>query len=122
MGRALNILYKLEEMATVYSSPVFQIKVYSEPLGNPSFHLIKPNMFEVVLKIKDLKVLEVKFDKLKRKKVTFKLSSKELKKLKTIFCIKDSIGDTNWKQIIFAWNILNPKYKLDLNTINKYCS
>lgn len=105
---------KLYEMASVYSSPVFLIKVYTEPLGNPSFHLIKPNEFEVVLTLDNLKVLEVKFDKKKRKKMTFKLNSKEEKKLKNIFReIPRGDVENIWGQIVNYWNSLNPKFAID---------
>jgi hypothetical protein len=107
----------LYEMATIFRDPKFIIRVHTEPLAQKSFHLIKPNLYEVVLTIPDLKVLEVKFDSQKRKRMTFKLNAKELKTLRTIFKSKPPNSPTTvWISILDQWNKLNPKYPVDIKT------
>jgi len=52
----------LQEMAKVGNKDGYIFRVYKEPFGNPSFHLEYKNDFEIVLQIKDLKILEIKFN------------------------------------------------------------
>ncbi len=113
MGLAEKQL-QLHETASIYSSPVFLIKVCTEHLLAPSFYLIKPNEFAVILKLSDLSVLDVKHDEKNRKRMTFSLSVKEKKKLKKIFMEVPEGGVENvWAQIINFWNALNPKFAVD---------
>lgn len=111
----MNLSKKRYEAAHVYRSPFFIIKVHTNPLGKPSFHLIKPDEFEVVLAFDDLSVLEVKYDKKKRKKLTFSLTSKELMELEIIFKeVQKGDLENVWAQAVNIWNGLNPK-----NLVNK---
>jgi hypothetical protein len=52
----------LIEMARIGDMGNYSFWVYTEPLGNPSFHLKFKKDFEIVLQMKDFKILEVKFN------------------------------------------------------------
>ncbi|MBF0474175.1 MAG: hypothetical protein HQK91_13895 [Nitrospirae bacterium] len=108
-------LEPLNEMATVgYFDNKYQISIYPEPLGNPSFHL-RCKEWEVVLKINDFTVLEVTspFNK------GTKLPNRIMKKLMQFLNSKHELGTTNWKFLLATWNSNNPKYKVDLIEIPK---
>jgi hypothetical protein len=84
--------------------------IFPEPLGNPSFHL-STNDFEVVLRIKDLSILEWKRGKLK---VKGRIPSDDVKRFLE-WAKDDSVGINNWKFLIRTWNENNPKYRIDWN-------
>lgn len=50
----------LIEMARIGDAGPYSFWVYTEPLNNPSFHFKHKTDFEVVLQMKDLKILEIK--------------------------------------------------------------
>jgi len=65
MTRAKKVIMALDEMARIGFLKTklgdLEVRIYPEPLGNPSFHLLnKDQKYELVLQIKDLKVIEVK--------------------------------------------------------------
>jgi hypothetical protein len=83
------------------------ISVYTEPLGNPSFHIKnKTGELECVYQIKDFRLLE--------KKTKDEFTSKELKLFSNFFKEENKhySGFTNWQVLLRQWNIINPKYEI----------
>jgi len=111
--KALDILNNnlLIEMATLGTYDNHKVTLYTEPYGNPSFHLNYKNEWEVVLEIEGFEILEVKKGKFKKGEI---IPNKEMKALLNWFELtsKDSSKLTNWESLIFSWNTLNPKYKI----------
>ena len=103
-----------EEMAKVYRNDDtgYELRIYTEPLGNPSFHVLYKNEWNVVLQIKDFKILEVKrgiFEKGKqlpnniRKDIVNILKENRKEKL------------TYWDFLLLTWNAINEKFLIDEN-------
>lgn len=100
----------LNEMARVGTFGKFEIRIYPEPLGNPSFHLIKRDEYEVVLQIKDYRILEWKFNKKNIKDIP----NSDLWDVKSYLGSSHELGITNWQYLIATWNSNNPKFKIEL--------
>jgi hypothetical protein len=102
----------LIEMATVVSKFGFTFRVYTEPQGNPSFHIEYKNEWEVVLQISDFRILESKYGDFKKGE---QLPNKVKKILKGILSLKKE-DITYWKVLLILWNALNEKYLIDTKT------
>lgn len=87
--------------------------VHKEPQGNFSIHIIFKKEYEVVLQLKDLKILEWKWNIKKIKWVPKKHLKEMVKFLKAPD--KQFPEQTNWKVLLMAWNRENPKYEQDVN-------
>ena len=109
MSKAKDLI-ELCEMARIGVFGKFEIRIYPEPLGNPSFHLIKQDEYEVVLRIKDFEVLEWKFNKRNLKRV----SGADMKEVTQYLHQRHELGVTNWQFLVATWNSNNPKYQLPL--------
>lgn len=100
----------LIEMARIGDYGQYSFWVYSEPLKNPSFHLKHKTDFEIVLQIKDLKVLEIKSNQSR-----FKFKKGELPPSEILSMIRSFFAEpnarrselTNLDAIDFAWKIIN---------------
>jgi hypothetical protein len=68
----------LTEMARIGTNGAYSFWVYTEPLKNPSFHLKHKTDFEIVLQMKDLNVLEIKYNQSKFKFEKGKLPPSEI--------------------------------------------
>jgi len=55
-------MIQILEMAQITSEGALSIWVYTEPLGNPSFHLKRKGEYEVALQIKDFGIFQWKFN------------------------------------------------------------
>jgi len=102
-----------EEMAKVYRNDTtgYEIRIYTEPLGNPSFHVLYKDVWEVVLQIKDLKVLEIKHGKLFKKGEFLPVNIK-----KDIINILNEYRKgrlTYWDFLLITWNAINEKFPVD---------
>jgi hypothetical protein len=107
--KSLNeFLEPLNEMATIGTYDNHKVTIYNEPLGNPSFHLTYKNDWEVVLQIKDFKILEVKQGSFVKGDY---LPRKELNSLKQ-FLMRKSGKQNIWYNLLIGWNILNDKYQI----------
>jgi len=102
-----------EEFAPVYRDEKYVIMVYNEPFGNPSFHFYYKNEWSIVLQIKDLQILKVKYGKFNKGQQLPNSIKKDLYKIFNKFYIKDI---TIWEHIIGTWNLCNRKYPISLNT------
>ena len=99
----------LFEMARVATNGLFSIWVYSEPLGNPSFHVKKGNDYEVVLQIKDLNILEWK----KRENTKQRNIPREDKiEIYNILVAQSKRGIVNWFRLLDQWDGINYKYEI----------
>jgi hypothetical protein len=111
--KSFSELFVLKEMSTVVRHEGYRITIYPEPQGNPSFHLIFKNEWEVVLQIKDFSILENKtrnpiFQKNKQLPSYIK---------KDLIDILSQIRGkfTTWDFLITTWNSNNPDYEVDIN-------
>lgn len=105
----------LEEMARLGTEDGYDFRVYTEPLGNPSFHILGAD-FEIVVTIRDLKILEVK--KPSKSKHKFKkgepLAGALLKSTLSLMSKKVPHTEMTRKQfLIVTWNENNPQYVID---------
>jgi hypothetical protein len=101
----------LTEMSPICRKFGFILAVFGENLGNPSFHLRYKDEWEVVLQIKDFKILEVKHGPFKKGEY---LPNKIQKILVGILKSKGDLG-THWKFLLATWNANNPKYKVNID-------
>ena len=99
------------EMAQITSEGALSVWVYTEPLGNPSFHLRRKGEYEVSLQIKDFNILQWKANSKNLKEVP----SADKKKMISMLNQEEE-GVSYWKQLLIAWNVLNYKYKISLQT------
>ena len=76
---------ELTEMARVGTQGQYSFWVYTEPLKNPSFHLKHKTDFEIVLQMKDLKILEIKNNESRFKFKKGELPPKEILNVVTTF-------------------------------------
>lgn len=100
----------LIEMARIGTKGAYSFWVYTEPLLNPSFHLKHKTDFEIVLQMKDLKVLEIKHNQSRYQFVKNKLPPKEILTLVHEFLSEKNSKDptrTNQNAMDFAWKLLN---------------
>lgn len=105
----------LEEMARLGVEDGYDYRLYSEPLGNPSFH-IKSKEFEIVVTIKDLTILEVKPAEKSKFKFTKgkKLTGDILKKTLALMGRKVPHTAMTVKQfLVITWNANNPKTQIE---------
>lgn len=107
---AFGIPNQLVEMARIGDAGPYSFWVYTEPLKNPSFHMKHKTDFEIVLQIKDLKILEVKHNKSKFKFEKNELPPGPILKLANAFLNqkhhkKPSL--TNQEMIDLFWDALN---------------
>lgn len=86
---------------------LYTIRIYSEPLGNPTFHLEKINQFEIVLQIKNLKIVETKWVGKEPNKQDFKTI------IDWFIKTNDKFNVTNWEFMKTLWNNENPKFEID---------
>lgn len=98
-----------EEITVGRVEDKYIIKVYEEPLGNPSFHVkSKTGDIECVYQIRDFNLLE--------KKTKKEFSNKELKEIKEWLREPSKIEklkeNSNWDVIIISWNLLNEKFRI----------
>jgi len=100
-----------EEAATVARVENYQLMIYPEPLGNPSFHVKYKDEWEVVLEMFTFKILESKHGKFKKGN---KLPKKIVDDIYAIILQKKNIGVITWKYMLQTWNDNNPKYPVDL--------
>ncbi len=106
-----ELLY--EEMARVRKENNYDIRIYTENLGNPSFHVLYKDEWEVVLQIKDWNVLEVKNSPFEKGK---QLPNKIKKTIKNILLMWDEeFNMISWKVLLIEWNRNNEKYQIDKN-------
>lgn len=92
----------------------YDVRIYPENLGNASFHLIYKNEWEYVLELDTFRVLEIKKNGLNLNKYDY--LPKDINKiLKKFLNQKNELGVLNWKNLIYTWNINNPKYEQPLN-------
>ncbi len=103
-----------EEESPIARERGYKISIYEESLGNPSFHVRYKNEYEVVLQIKDFKILEVKFGNYKKNEFLPNKIMKEIKEI--LLMILDDGKTTNWKFMIITWNKNNSKHKLPFDT------
>lgn len=100
------------EMARLGDLGQYSFWVYNEPLGNPSFHVRHKTDFEVVLQLKDLKVLEVKYN---QSRYVFKKKQhppKEVMGVVSKFLGQQNVTSpklTNREALDLLWDALNPK-------------
>jgi hypothetical protein len=99
-----------EEMARIFKTGGYEVRVYGEPLGNPSFHLIYGDEWEVVLRIKDFEILEVKYGSLAK---GCQLNNKVKKDIKRFLLSDRSTDITYWKFLLMTWNAINFNYPID---------
>lgn len=100
----------LVEMARIGDSGQYSFWVYSEPLKNPSFHLKHKTDFEIVLQIKDLKILEIKNNQSRFKFRKGALPPAEILNMVKLFFAAPNEKRrelTNLDAIDFAWKIIN---------------
>jgi hypothetical protein len=105
----------LHEMARIGTIGGLDFRIYSEPLGNPSFHLVSSE-YEIVVEIRDLKILEVINPG--TSKFSFKkgeILSGNLKKAVLSFMTKKHTD-----RMLYLWNRDNPKFKIELKDIEWY--
>lgn len=105
----------LEEMARLGVEDGNDFRIYTEPLGNPSFHIINKD-FEIVVTIADLKILEIK--RLGKSKNTFKkgdhLIGDLLKVTLSLMSKKVPHTDLTRKQfLVVTWNENNPRFEIE---------
>jgi hypothetical protein len=99
------------ERALAGTAGQYSFWVYFEPLGNPSFHFCHKTDFEVVLQIKDLRILEVKKSE---GRFSFKKGDALPKSLQGVvegFLSQTSQKNpklTNREVIALLWDSLNP--------------
>lgn len=111
----MDELRALDEMARIGVMDNYDFRIYSEPLGQPSIHVVS-NDFEIVLYLKDLRVLEVKFN---QKKSKYKFVKNELPQKDIIVAIKKlmkkdtSIGNSRVDYLLDSWNENNEKYQIN---------
>ena len=91
---------------------LYTVRTYAEPLGNPSFHFEKTECFEVVMQIKDLKTIEVKWEKKPINKQDLKIL------LKWFNNIDEEMNITNWDYMRKTWNKENPQYVVNYSKPN----
>ncbi len=91
----------------------YEVRIYPEESGNPSFHLLYKNEWEYVLEIETFKVLEMKINKLKLKKVEY--LSKNILKILIKFLSEIEGNTSNWEFLLKTWNSNNPKYKVNID-------
>ena len=114
VDRLLNLM-DISEMARVGflgKDNDLEMRVYEEPQGNPSFHLLsKSKEYQVVLQVKDLKVLEFKRNKYKLKGIP----KSHLRAVIEFFKAKRKNNPklTNWEFFVDTWLTHNPTYSLD---------
>jgi len=102
----------VEEMSRIFSKDGFVVYVYNESYSNPSFHVLYKHDFEVVLQIKDLYILEVKFGNFKKGTQLPNLYRKSLKNI----LLEEQDGISKWKFLLMTWNANNDyKYHVDIN-------
>lgn len=100
----------LAEMARIGDYDSYSFWIYTEPLKNPSFHLRHKTDFEVVIQMKDLKVLEIKHNNSRLKFEKGKLPPKAVKDVIDNFLLLKNSKDrtrTNKDAMNFAWLLLN---------------
>lgn len=101
-----------EEAATVARDDIgYQFMIYPEPLGNPSFHVKYKNEWEVVLSLKNFKILESKFGKFHK---GTNLPNKIMNKIYEVLKEKNSLDVLVWHFMRYSWNINNPKYQIEV--------
>jgi len=82
----------------------------------PSFAVQYKNEYEVVLQIKDFKIIEWKYNKRNLKKVPRKHMKAIIEFLGQQFPPFIEIDCSNWKWLLANWNTCNEKYRIDVNT------
>ena len=100
----------LVEMARIGDHGQYSFWVYSEPLLNPSFHLKHKTDFEIVLQMKDLKILEIKSNQSRFRFKKGELPPKEILSMVQSFLVADNSKRpelTNADALDFAWKIIN---------------
>ena len=112
------VLYA-EESARIGTEGGLDFRIYSEPLGNPSFHIFGQD-FEIVVTISDLKILEIK--KIKKSKYTFTkgepLSGDVLKTTMALMSrVVPTTQMTRKQNLVILWNDNNPKYEISLTDL-----
>ena len=101
-----------KEGMSVEQDGIYNIRIYSESLGNPTFHLEKLKHFEIVMQIKDLKIIETKHEKKQINKQDLKIL------LKWFDGFNKDVKMNNWDWLKYNWNKENPKYKIDYSKPN----
>ena len=100
----------LLEMARVGDSGPYSFWVYTEKLLNPSFHMKHKADFEIVLQMKDLKILEIKHNESKFTFEKNQLPPREILDVVNDFLSQNNKKDserTNRQALSFAWKLLN---------------
>lgn len=104
----------LYEMARIcfFHNNEYEIRIYPEKQKEPSFHLLKGNNWEAVIRMSDFTILEPKkplSNDLKGKSISVLLNSKERKELRDKLLSSMKINNIScWKFIILTWNANNP--------------
>lgn len=112
LNEQLELLIEMSTVGYLDVAKNYKVIVYTEPLGNPSFHLKYKNQWEIVLKLSDLSILEVKKGKFEKGQLLPTKISKDLK----IFLNSIYKSDvTYWDQLLFLWNANNEKFPISLN-------
>ncbi len=104
-----------QEMARIGVEGGLDFRLYTEPLGNPSFHILGTD-FEIVATIADLKILEIK--RIEKSKYKFqkgeKLSGDLLKTTLSLMSKKVPNTEITRKQyLVILWNDNNPGHEID---------
>jgi hypothetical protein len=113
MSRAktlIETMMDIWEMARVGDIGPYSIWIYHEPLKNPSFHLRYKNDFEIVLQMKNLTILEIKFNNTHNSFEKGKLPPKNILKLiKEFLKLSNAKNNdvTNYQAMNIIWNSLN---------------
>lgn len=118
MKAVTSLLFSLNEMARIGTIDSLDVRVYPEPLGNPSIHLFHKD-FHIVVELKTANILEKKVSK--KSKYLFeknKLLPKEFRQLVKELLNKDNHGISNLKFLVITWNTNNPKYSITENDIS----
>ena len=102
----------IQEMARLGSIKNIEIWVYHENLMNPSFH-IKTKTYEIVLQIKDFKILEWKYRISGQKNIP---TSDKLIIYKFLTEKHRKFGTTNWQVLLIYWNDSNLENQLSEDT------
>jgi len=106
--------FKLEEMARLGKIDNIDVRVYTEPLGNPSVHLVTKK-YEIVIELKNLYILEIKKnDKSKYKfKKNEELPSDIKKSVMSLLLSKHKgINLTMREYLLTLWNDNNPGFEI----------
>ena len=101
-----------EEMARVFgeNGNPYEIRIYTEPQGNPSFHLLYNKEWEIIIQIKDFKIIEVNYGDFKK---GIMLPSNIKKDIVSILKQNKKSKLTYWDFLLLTWNAINEKYPVD---------